>query len=484
MAQTALPAPRRPIRRRALGGLVDADGWTWAGIKAVFWFVLIILLLGYIPDRAYYFTVQRTVDIGLLAWSPINFCPPENETLPCPAPAGATLPWHPAPEEIRLPEARVDGVAAALGTTYLYAGGSDGTAAVADVYVSKAVGTGNLDTWSAGPALPEARTDAASVVVGSTMYVIGGFGPDGEPTTTVYSITVAADGSLPDKWTVEEAAALPEPRAGAAAVSVSDGMVVAGGTDGTGPVTSVWKSKLDTAGKAGAWTPQSSLFEPVVDSTAVHVGDRMFVIGGTNDRGEVVATVQQGLFGGAEAPADDPNAIVVLWRVSSQTNLPGPRTNATSFTANGGIYMQGGSDGTTPRTETLWATPDAEGVIPGWKHLAQSDLGQGLEGSAAVVSGSYAFLFAGRTPAGITADLARSNLAPQEPFFQLGLLGAVVPALKLDGEVGQQLGYLNAATVGAVNFILLILVGYAFNHKEKVRALVARFRRRGRAANG
>ena len=108
MAQTSLPAPR-PVRRRALGGLVDADGWPWAFINALAWFVLIILLLGYLPDRAYYFTVQRTVDIGLLAWSPINFCPPENETLPCPAPAGATLPWHTAPVEVHLPAAREDG---------------------------------------------------------------------------------------------------------------------------------------------------------------------------------------------------------------------------------------------------------------------------------------------------------------------------------------------------------------------------------------
>src|SRR5215207_5323099 len=145
MAQTALPAPRRPIRRRALGGLVDADGWTWAGIKAVFWFVLIILLLGYIPDRAYYFTVQRTVDIGLLAWSPINFCPPENEGVPCPVPAGALLPWHPAPEQLRLPAARTDGAAGVIGQTYVYAGGNDAEQAPsADVYISHAVGTGNI----------------------------------------------------------------------------------------------------------------------------------------------------------------------------------------------------------------------------------------------------------------------------------------------------------------------------------------------------
>jgi len=262
MAQTALPAPRTPVRRRALGGLVDADGWAWAFIKALFWFVVIILLLGYIPDRAYYFTVQRTVDVGLLAWSPVNFCPPSNESMPCPAPAAATLPWHPAPSELWLPQPRVDGMAAVMGSNYLYAGGSDGNAAVPTVYVSKAVGTGNLDKWAEGPALPEARAIAASVVIGSTMYVIGGYGPDGKPTSTVYSLTVASDGSLPTEWTVQDAAALPEPRAGASAVTVSDGIILAGGTDGTAPSTSVWKSKVDTTGKPGAWTPQSPLYEP------------------------------------------------------------------------------------------------------------------------------------------------------------------------------------------------------------------------------
>ena len=148
------------------------------------------------------------------------------------------------------------------------------------------------------------------------------------------------------------------------------------------------------------------------------------------------------------------------------------------FTANGGIYVQGGNDGSAQVVETYWATPDAEGVIPAWQHLVQNDLGEGLEGAAAVVSGSHAFLLGGTTAGGPTAGVARTNLAPQAPFFQLGILGATVPALKLDGEIGQQIGYLNAATVGAVNFILLILIGYAFNHKAQVQALVARVRSR------
>ena len=81
-------------KKRALFGLLDGDGWAWASIKAFVWLIIILLLLGYIPDRAYYLTVNRTVDLGLLVWSPINFCSSENETLPCPAPRGARVPRH------------------------------------------------------------------------------------------------------------------------------------------------------------------------------------------------------------------------------------------------------------------------------------------------------------------------------------------------------------------------------------------------------
>ena len=63
MAQRALGAGMIVPRKRALFGLLDADGWGWAGVKAFVWLVIIILLLGYIPDRAYYLTVNRTVEL-------------------------------------------------------------------------------------------------------------------------------------------------------------------------------------------------------------------------------------------------------------------------------------------------------------------------------------------------------------------------------------------------------------------------------------
>ena len=150
MAHTALPAPRPPPRARRAARCRRLDlgrsSRPRSGSSSS------SCCSGYLPDRAYYFTVQKTVDIGLLAWSPVNFCPPENEGMPCPVPAGATLPWHTAPEEVRLPAGRTDGAGGVIGQTYIYAGGSDGDQAPsADVYISHAVGTGNLDAWSAGP---------------------------------------------------------------------------------------------------------------------------------------------------------------------------------------------------------------------------------------------------------------------------------------------------------------------------------------------
>ena len=97
-----------------------------------------------------------------------------------------------------------------------------------------------------------------------------------------------------------------------------------------------------------------------------------------------------------------------------------------------------------------------------------------------MVSGPDAFLVGGRTQDGVIAGAARSNLAPKPPFFQLGLFGATVPALKIEGEVGQQLGYLNAAGVATVNFILLIVIGWAYAHPQRARELLGRLRRRGR----
>ena len=112
----ALPGRSRDRAAGAFFGFFDAEGWAWATTKAFFWLLVIIITLGYIPDRAYYFVVSRTIDLGILGWSPVNLCPPENgPDMPCPVPAGAVLPWQASPAEAALPQARTEGAAAQLG---------------------------------------------------------------------------------------------------------------------------------------------------------------------------------------------------------------------------------------------------------------------------------------------------------------------------------------------------------------------------------
>jgi hypothetical protein len=482
MAQRALGAGITSPRRRALFGLLDSDGWGWATVKAFVWLIIIIFLLGYLPDRAYYLTVARTVDLGVLAWSPINLCPPSNETLPCPAPVGAIVPWHPSPQELNLPEPRTDGAALQVGTKLLYVGGTDGTTAQSTVYVAQTVGTGNFDKWTDGPSLPEARADAAVAYVAGSIYVIGGLDASGAPTDTVFVLTPdSVTGELGD-WQASDTLKLPEPRAAAATAVTTDGLLVIGGRNADGPVATTWKSKLDTKGALGAWAAEQPLQAPQADATAMVIGDYVWLWGGSSAQGAVGA-IQRGAFGQAAAPglpANPDQGKVIRWDVNNSANLPVARTNAAGWGANGSLYLAGGSDGTSPKPEVYWAIPTTAGDIPEWKHLPQMDLpAAGLEGAAAVVSGPNVVLVGGTTDTGALTASVRANIAPQSPFFQLGLVGATVPGLTIGGEIGQQLGYLNAAGVGTVDFIILLLIGWAFAHREQTRGIFRRVLRRG-----
>jgi hypothetical protein len=478
-ALSAGPAPRR----RVLFGLLDADGWGWATVKAFFWFILMIFVLGYLPDRAYYFTVGRTVDVGILAFSPVNFCPPENETLPCPAPQGAVLPWHPSPAELSLPAARTDGALVQVGSQILFVGGSDGSTATDEVLVARVSGTGNFDHWAAGPSLPEPRSDAGVAFFGGSIYVVGGYDPDGAPTTSSFVLTPdPATGDLGAWQTAEEAGVpldLSEARAGSTLIALADGLLLAGGANEDGATATVWKATLE--GEAlTTWTPQPrELAVAVSDAVGVLNGDYVWIYGGTDGEGRATGAVQRGTIGSGE----DDEGQLVEWGVREVGNLPEARTGAAGWAANGALYLVGGSDGDQPRSELYWAVPSTDRelgeVLTGWNHLPQSDLpAQGLAGSAVLVFGPNAVLVGGTTADGPIAAAARSNLAPNEPFFRLGLLGATVPALKIDGEIGQQLGYLNATGVGTVNFVILIAIAWMFAHREQTARLWDRIRRR------
>ena len=467
-------------QRRVLFGLLDRDGWTWASVKAAIWFVIIVMMLGYIPDRAYYLTVFPTIDLGVMLYSPVNFCPPSNRTLPCPAPVGATLPWDPSPSELALPSGRTGGTAVQLGLNLVYVAGSDGKAAT-DTTFTAPLYSGTFGPWLAGPKLPAARGSAATAVFSSAVYVAGGNDADGKPSDTVFAAQQDVSSAQIGNFLPSDALKLPEARADAAIVVASDGLIVIGGTNGTAVQATVWKSSTDKNGKLTAWKAQAPLPAGLSQASAAIVGDYLYVYGGRDANGPTNA-VYRGTISKDAATLGQ----IVQWATptgssADKVNLPAPRARAAGFSANGGLYLVGGEDASGLQPQMYWTVPDAKGDISGWQHLDATDLPTGVAGSSAIVSGSQTFLIGGTTseqPA--LAGSARANLAPQPPFFQLGLFGLTVPALKIGGEIGQQLGYMNAAGVATVNFIILLLIGWAFAHKERTKAIVDRIRRRNR----
>jgi hypothetical protein len=491
MAAQALGPGTTAVRRRAFFGLLDAGGWAWATLKAAFWFFAIIMLLAYIPDRALYFTVQPTIEIGVplqtfnknLNVTPVNLCPPAIETLPCPAPVGAVLPWQPNPPELGLPEARTDAAVLPAGLETLLIGGSDGKVARDSVFATVIRPDGNIDGWTAGAALPAPRAGATAVFFAGSAFIIGGADATGAPTDTVFKGTPDADTGKITTWEAVTALKMPAPRADATAVVTGDGILLVGGRDAGGPVASVWQAPLKAAtGALQPWRELPSMPNVRAGATAVLLGTNLFVYGGEDAAGPTTE-VLRGTIGLVEG---DPIPTLTGWFApteasAGEVNLPVARAGAMGFVSNGTLYYVGGEGGAG---DLYWSIPDADGNLTGWKTLAQSALPPDLQlaDAAPVVSGSHAFLVGGTAAGAPTQGVARASLAPPQPFFQLGLFYVVVPALGIGGEVGQQLSYLVAAGVGTANFVLLLLIGYLYNHPAKAAAIRDRFRNRRRHA--
>jgi len=485
--------------RRVLFGLLDADGWGWAGVRSVLWTLVIILMLGYIPDRAYYLTVSPTVELGLNMASLVNICPGENEGLPCPAPAGALIPWKNA-TEADLPGDGIDGSLLQAGSHVYYIGGTSGAPRLATPNVSVAtLDAAGLSAWAAGTPLPEARAHAAVAFFAGKAYVIGGASDTAPATASVYVGTPDLTTGLITAWERIDALELPAARSGAAVTVVSDGIVVLGGgrTDRS-PTTTVWKAKLAANGELEPWASFIELPEPRSFAAAALVGDSIYVWGGDNASGPAAEALRGDIavaptVGGHSAPVVNPDqgdaeiGTIYRWDGGPQEgNLPTPRDGAALWSANGTLYVAGGTIDGTATSSVLWAAPVAATGVTKWTSVELSNLpADGARvGASGIVIGGHVLLLGGADAAGsYSAGALSAKTSPKAPVFRVGLFGLTVPGLALQGEVGQQIGFLSAAGAWTLNFVIMLGAAVAYGQRERFRAWVgAKLGRRGASA--
>lgn len=488
MAQLALPPGA--VRRRTAFGLLDADSWKWAAIKATFWFLLVIFLQGYLPDRAYYFTVGATVDLGFNAISPVNLCPGQNDRgdrkMPCPVPAGAILPWDASPPELALPEGRTDALTFTSGSTLYLIGGQTLTGTTASVIQTTVSDDGNLAVWTDAPALPAPRSHAIVLSLSGVPYVIGGLDENNQPTSTVYVGTVD-QGNLTG-WTDDTDLALPVAVSDAVGSSTAAGLYVFGGKTADGLSDKVWLSALDAnSGKPTAWVEQTQfvLPQPLADATAANTGAAVYILGGVGPNGPSNLVYYLGLDTKGAPAVHTTTNVPFGWGVSTGQSasaaLPAPRVDATTFVNSGAIWVIGGHDANNAVVNTaLWAVPNAsDGTISRWSELDATDMLEPRADASIAAIGSNVFVTGGSNDTGLLDSTLRASLAPAAPFFRLGLFGATVPGLSIKGEIGQQLGYIAAGSAALGAFIVLVIIGWMYSHKPETYRFF-RFITRGR----
>lgn len=214
-----------------------------------------------LPQAAFYAMATATSSMVMFAGGTANTNNPSFNNV-------WTASWNPNTGTVgswtaqaNLPQALIQGGAASWGDTVYIIGGSttvSASNAVNTVYFANAV-NGQIQSWQAGPSLPQALQTVFTGVVGNWLIVAGGQTASGATSGTVYYAAINADGSL-GAWRTGPSLPTPvvnsNPQWGTA---ITDGaLILLGGvTPGNNVTSAVQTLSVAAEGLADAWQSQT-----------------------------------------------------------------------------------------------------------------------------------------------------------------------------------------------------------------------------------
>lgn len=152
-----------------------------------------------------------------------------------------------------LPKAAFYAMAAATADTVVFAGGMTASAYLSSVWTASwDPSTGTVGAWTAQAALPAAVVSGAMAASGSTVYAIGGNATDSSATSTAAVWHASAVNGQIQSWGAGPA--LPQALSSPYAAVVNGWLIVAGGVDTAGTAQSaVYLSPVQANGSLGGW---------------------------------------------------------------------------------------------------------------------------------------------------------------------------------------------------------------------------------------
>jgi hypothetical protein len=144
----------------------------------------------------------------------------------------------------------------------------------------------------AGMTLATPRSGHATIVVGNSVYVLGGQGADGKPLASIEVATLNPDGTLS---TFAQVGTLATPRTSFVATVVGDTIYVGGGTTTGGATAGFESAALHADGTLGIFAAVAgvSLATARSGAAATAVGNFVYVIGGANAGGTAMTSIER-----------------------------------------------------------------------------------------------------------------------------------------------------------------------------------------------
>lgn len=259
---------------------------------------------------------------------------------------------------------------------YALGGGDNTNTPVTSVSLATVGASGTLGSWTATAALPKTLAFSAAAVATPAnsrvsalgfLYVIGGAtDASGQPSTTVYRGTLAADGTV-SNWS--QTTALPVPLHSMGAVIFHGDLYVAGGsTTGNAPAGAVYRSRIDTSGTLGTWQTEAALPFPRAHAGLGAFGGYLFTFGG--DSGAVapnIGTLSTSAIGDVASAQIDlrtGDLTSAGWTTNSN-KLKKAVTKHTAVIAGGDVLVTAGlyNGASTGSTEESYAQFNSDGTV-------------------------------------------------------------------------------------------------------------------------
>jgi Kelch motif len=276
--------------------------------------------------------------------------------------------------------------------SFLYVlGGSNTTGILKSVERAVIAADGSLGPFDkvSGLALANAREAAATAVIGTSVYVIGGSGVLGSLERAI----INPDGSLGSFATVD-GIRLNAARSGHTVAVVGSKLYVLGGSANGITSGSIERATINPDGSLGVFDTISELSLATARSghTSAVVGSFLYALGGVGSTGPLNSV---------ERAAISPDGSLGSFTTVNSVTLGTARSAHASVLARNFLYLLGGTTGVTDLTSLERTTINADGSVGTFAATSDVHFTTARSGYTTAVVGPYLYLLGGDSPSSV-----------------------------------------------------------------------------------